>query len=100
MCNHGLHSSLLWVVGRPVACLATDVAVPRESATLILLQMTEPTLALETGAFLAVLLRLLLASRLALSLSLLVPRFCLGATWLARPAAATALLILVSPHEH
>ena len=48
-----------------MSCLAADVAVPRESATLILLRLTRATLALETGAFLAVLLRPLLASGLA-----------------------------------
>ena len=83
MCNHGLHSSFLWAVYCPMAHLATDVAVPRESATLILLRMTEPTLALETGAFLAVLLLLLPASTLALDLVLLAPSFGLGAAWLA-----------------
>ena len=82
-----------------MAHLAANIAVPRESATLILLRPTRATLALETGGFLAVLLRLLPASRLALGLLLLVPRFCLGATWLARLAAATALLILVYLHE-
>ena len=38
LCNHGLHSAFLWAVGCPVACLSTNVAVPRESATLILLR--------------------------------------------------------------
>ena len=82
LCNHGLHSSLLWAVGCPVACLSADVAVPRESATLILLHPTRTTLALETGHFLAVLLWLLSASTLALALARLVPSFLLGATWL------------------
>ena len=82
-CNHGLHSAFLRAVSCPVACLYADVAVPRESATLILLWPTGATLALETGPFLAVLLRLLPASALALALALLVPRLLLRATWLA-----------------
>ena len=91
MCNHGLHSAFLWAVGCPMACLAADVAVPRESTTMILLRATRATLALETGRFLAILLRLLPASALALALALLVPHLLLGAAWLARPAVATAL---------
>ena len=73
-----------------MACLSTDVAVPRESATLILLQPTRATLAPETRHFLAVLLRLLPASALALALALLVPSFGLGTTQLIRSAVATA----------
>ena len=83
LCNRGLHSVFLWAVGCPVACLSTDVAVPREFATLILLRPTGATSALETGAFLAILLRLLPASALALALALLVPRLWLQAAWLA-----------------
>ena len=48
LCKHRLHSSFLWAVGCPVACLPADVAVPRESTTLILLRPTRATLALET----------------------------------------------------
>ena len=51
-----------------MARLATNVAVSRESTTLILLRPIGATLALETGCFLAVLLRLLPASALALAL--------------------------------
>ena len=76
--------------------IATDVAVPRESATLVLLRPTGITLAPETSAFLAVLLQLLPASTLALALAWLVPSFLLGATWLARMAVATALLPVIS----
>ena len=99
MCNHGLHSAFLRAVGCPVACLPTNVAVLRESATLILLWPTRATLALETRTFLAVLLWLLPASALALTLARLVPSFLLGATWLARAATATAHLPVVSTHE-
>ena len=99
LCNHGLHSSLLRAVGCPVARLATNVAVPRESATLILLRPIGATLALETGAFLAVLLRLLPASILALALAWQVPSFLLGAAWLTRVTVATARLPVVSAHE-
>ena len=49
--DYGLHSSLLQAVGCPVACLPTNVAVPRESTTLILLQATGASLALKTGVF-------------------------------------------------
>ena len=66
-----------------MACLPADVAVSRESATLILLRPTRATLALKTGRLLAVLLRLLPASALALALALLVPRLWLRATGLA-----------------
>ena len=65
-----------------MACLATDVAVPSESATLILLRSGGTTLALKTGIFLAVLLQILPVSTLALALEWLVPSFLLGATWL------------------
>ena len=82
LCNHGLHSAFLWAVGCPVACLSTNVAVPSEFATLILLQPTGATLALETRCFLAILLRILPASILALALMLLVPRLLLQAAWL------------------
>ena len=44
---------LLRAVGCPVACLPADVAVPRESTTLILLRATGATLALETRTFLS-----------------------------------------------
>ena len=81
--EHGLNSSFLRAVGCPVACLPADVAVSRESATLILLRPARATLALETRRFLAVLLRLLPASALALALALLVPRLLLQAGWLA-----------------
>ena len=93
MCNHGLHFSFLQAVCCP------DLAVPRESATLILLLLTRTTLALETRAFLFAALRLLPVSTLALALALLVPRFLLGATLLAGLAATTALLGLVSTHK-
>ena len=83
-----------------MACISTDVAVPRESATLILLLSITPALTQKTIVFLAILLRLLPASTLALALALLVPSFGLSATLLAGPATATALLVLVSPHEH
>ena len=96
---HGLHSSFLRAVGCPVACLPADVAVSRESATLILLRPTRATLALETRTFLAVLLRLLPASALALALARLVPSFGLGTAWLVRSASATARLPVVSLHE-
>ena len=76
--NHGLHSAFLRAIDCPVACLSADVAVPRESATLILLRVTRATLALETRTFLAVLLWLLPASALALALARLVPSFLLG----------------------
>ena len=89
LCNHSLHSSLLWAVGCPVACLSADVAVPGESATLILLRPTRATLALETRHFLAVLLQLLPASALALALALLVPRLLLRAAWLAPKTICT-----------
>ena len=65
-----------------MACLPANVAVPRESATLILSHPTRATLALETGTFLLVLLWLLPASTLALALALLVPSLGLGAAWL------------------
>ena len=90
MCNHCLHSAFLRAVGCPVACLPANVAVPRESTTLILLRPTRATLALETRTFLAVLLRLLPASALALALAQLVPSFGLGTARLVRPAVATA----------
>ena len=77
MCNHGLHSAFLWAVCCPMARLATNVAVPRESTTLIVLQRTGTTLALETGRFLAILLRLLPASALAMALAWLVPSLLL-----------------------
>ena len=66
-----------------MARLAANVAVSGESTTLILLQPTRATLALEIRRFLAVLLRLLPASALALALALLVPRLWLQAAWLA-----------------
>ena len=97
--DHGLHSSFLRAVGCPVACLPADVAVSRESATLILLRPTRATLALETRHFLAILLRLLPASALALALVLLVPRLLLQTTWLAGPTIATACLPIVSMQE-
>ena len=81
--NHGLHSSLLRAVGCPVACLPANVAVSRESATLILLRTNGASLALKTGISLAILLRLLPASTLALALALLVPHLLLQAAWLA-----------------
>ena len=96
---HGLHSSFLRAVGCPVACLPADVAVPGESTTLILLRPTGATLALETRRFLAVLLRLLPASALALALAWLVPSFGLGTARLVRSASATARLPVVSSHE-
>ena len=97
--NHGLHSSLLRAVGCPVACLPTNVAVRRESTTLILLRATGASLALKTGISLAVLLWLLPSSALALALAWLVPRLWLRAAWLARAAVATARLPVVSMHE-
>ena len=54
-----------------------DLAVPRESATLILLQLARTTLALKTRTFLAILLWLPPASALALALAWLVPSFLL-----------------------
>ena len=66
-----------------MACHSANVAVPRESTTLILLRPTGAILALETGHFLAVLLRLLPASALALALAVLVPSLLLQAAWLA-----------------
>ena len=99
ICKHCLHSAFLRAVRCPVACLPADVAVSRESATLILLRATGASLALKTGVFLAILLRLLPASALALALALLVPRLWLRAAWLARAAAATACLPVVSTHE-
>ena len=96
---HGLNSSFLRAVGCPVACLPADVAVSRESATLILLRPTRAALALETRTFLAVLLRLLPASALALALARLVPSFGVGTAWLVRLAIATACLPVVSMHE-
>ena len=99
LCNHGLHSAFLRAVGCPVACLSADVAVPRESATLILLRPTRAALALETGRFLAILLWLLPASALALALALLVPRLLLRAGWLAQVAVAAARLPIVSLYE-
>ena len=66
-----------------MAWLPADVAVPGESTTLILLRPTGATLALETGHFLAILLRLLPASALALALAWLVLRLWLQAAWLA-----------------
>ena len=87
---HGLHSSFLGAVGCPVACLPANVAVSRESTTLILLRPAGATLALETRRFLAILLRLPPAAALALALALLVPRLRLRAGWLARAAVATA----------
>ena len=96
---HGLHSSLWRAVGCPVACLPANVAVSRESTTLILLRATGASLALKAGISLAVLLRLLPASALALALAWLVPRFLLRAAWLAGPTAATACLPIVPTHE-
>ena len=96
---HGLHSSFLWAVGCPVACLPVNVAVSRESTTLILLRVTGASLALKAGVSLAVLLRLLPASALALALALLVPHLLLQAAWLAQPTTATACLPIVSTHE-
>ena len=81
--NRGLHSSLLRAVGCPMACRPTNVAVPGESTTLILLRVTGAILALKTGVFLAILLWLLPASTLALALALLVPRLLFRATWFA-----------------
>ena len=82
-----------------MACLPADVAVSRESATLILLRATGASLALKTEVFLAVLLRLLPASALALALAWLVPRLWLQAAWLAQPTTATARLPVISTHE-
>ena len=73
-----------------MACLSADVTVPGKSATLILLRPPGAALDLETGHFLAVLLRLLPASALALALALQVPHLLLQAVWLVRPATATA----------
>ena len=99
ICKHCLHSAFLWAVGCPVAWLPADVAVPGESNTLILLRPARATLAIENQRFLAVLLRLLPASALALALALLVPRLWLQATGLARLTTATARLPVVSTHE-
>ena len=77
MCNHGLHSAFVRAVSCPVALIPANVAVPRESTTLILLRATRATLALETRRFLAILLRLLPGSALALALAWLVPRLWL-----------------------
>ena len=99
LCNHGLHSPFLRAVCCPMARLATDVAVPRDSATVILLQPTRASLALETGVFLAILLRFIPPSTLALALARLVPSYLLGAAWLARATTATALLTLISVHK-
>ena len=80
LCKHCLHSAFLWAVGCPVAWFPADVAVPRESATLILLWATGATLALETRHFLAILLRFLPVSTLALALAFhvwLVPHLLL-----------------------
>ena len=99
LCNHGLHSAFLWAVRCPMARLAADVAVPRESTTLILLRPTRATLAQETRCFLAILLQLLPASALSLALVLLVPCLLLQAAWLARAAVATARLPVVSLHK-
>ena len=97
--KHCLHSSLLRAVGCPVACLPANVAVSRESTTLILLRATGASLALKTGCILAILLRLLPASALALALALLVPRLLLQGAWLAQPTTATACLPNHSSHE-
>ena len=97
--KHCLHSSLLQAISCPVACLPANVAISRESTTLILLRVTGASLALKTGVFLAILLRLLPASALALALAWLVPRLWLRAAWLGRAAAATACLPIVSTHE-
>ena len=78
---------------------AADVAVSREFATLILSRPIRIALDLKARAFLAIALRLLPASALALALVLLVPSLWLGAAWLAGPTTATALLALISPHE-
>ena len=51
LCKHCLHSAFLWAVRCPMACLAANVAVPRESTTLILLRPAGATLALETRTF-------------------------------------------------
>ena len=82
-----------------MAHLATNVAVPKESATLILLRLARTTLDLKTRTFLAVLLRFFPASTLALALARLVPSFLLGATWLVQAAVDTARLPVISPHE-
>ena len=99
LCKHCLHSAFLWAVRCPMARLAANVAVSGESTTLILLRPTRATLALETRRFLAVLWWLLPASALALALALLVPCLRLQAAWLARAAAATACLPVISTHE-
>ena len=62
--------------------------------------MIRTALALNTRASLVISLWLLPASALALTLALMVPSFLLGAAWLAGPAVATALLVLVSMHEN
>ena len=97
--KHYLRSSLLRAVGCPVACLPANVAVSRESTILILLRATGASLALKTGRFLAVLLRLLPASALALALEWLVPSFGLGTARLDRLAIATAGLPVIPTHE-
>ena len=99
MCKQCLHSAFLRALGCPVACLPANVAVPRESATLILSCPTRATLALETRTLLAILLRLLSASALALALAWLVPSFGLGTTQLVWLAIATARLPIISPQE-
>ena len=48
--DYGLHSSFLRAVDCPVACLPADVAVSRESTTLILLRATGASLALKTSS--------------------------------------------------
>ena len=83
-----------------MAWFPADVAVPRESATLILLRPTRATLTLETRSSLAVLLWLLPASALGLALAWLVPSFGLGAAWPAGAAVATARLPSVSTRKH
>ena len=83
----------------PCGLPSRNVAVSRESTTLILLRATGTSLALKTGVFRAILLRLLPASALALALAWLVPRFLLRAAWLARLSTATACLPIVSTHE-
>ena len=82
-----------------MAHFAADVAVPRESATLILLQLTGTALTLKNWAFLVIALRILPASTLAVALALLVPRFLLGTAWFVGLAATTTLLALVFVHE-
>ena len=83
LCNYDLQSAFLVVVCCTMARLTTNVAVRRESTTLILLRANGASLALKTGVFLAILLRLLPASTLALALALLVPHLLLQAAWLA-----------------